>query len=236
MLYVVDFIDNILNECTRSGVGTHAGEGVFSESDKAFILVSVETEMKLLIVGIEHKITAFFLHAFESQSVFEREMLDGNRAFADIKPLLAEDVIYKDVARGIIYVGCERNVGDYLTAIAGRAIFPHSIFPLSKYPGLFEDLIECLLAIEELESLAIIGYEAKDPSVVVRNVIIIVGLIRLTIADAIVIGVFEEEKTIKFVLGFGKYRFHHIVFVTNCGSDVMIVDVEKEIIHKSERA
>ena len=163
-------------------------------------------------------------------------MLDGNRAFADIKPLLAEDVIYKDVARGIIYVGCERNVGDYLTAIAGRAIFPHSIFPLSKYPGFFEDLIECLLAIEELESLAIIGYEAKDPSVVVRNLLVIVGLIRLTIADAIVIGVFEEEKTIKFVLGFGKYRFHHIVVVTNCGSDVMIVDVEKEIIHKSERA
>ena len=236
MLYIVDFIDNILNECTRSGVGTHAGEGVFSESDKAFILVSVETEMKLLVVGIEHEITAFFLHAFESQSVFEREMLDGNRAFADIKPLLAEDVIYKDVARGIIYVGSERNVGDYLTAIAGLSIFPHSIFPLSKYPGFFEDLIECLLAIEELESLAIIGYEAKDPSVIVRNLLIIVGLIRLTIADAIVIGVFEEEKTIKFVLGFGKYRFHHIVVVTNCGSDVMTVDVEKEIIHKSERA
>lgn len=115
-------------------------------------------------------------------------------------------------------------------------ILPHSIFPLSKYPGFFEDLIECLLAIEELESLAIIGYEAKDPSVVVRNLLIIVELIRFTIADAIVIGVFEEEKTIKFVLGFGKYRFHHIVVVTNCGSDVMIVDVEKEIIHKSERA
>ena len=66
MLYVVDFIDNILNECTHSGVGTHAEEGVFSEPDEAFLLVSVETEMKLLVVGIEHEITAFFLHAFES--------------------------------------------------------------------------------------------------------------------------------------------------------------------------
>ncbi len=132
MLYVVDFIDNILNECTCSGIGTHAGEGVFFESDEAFLLVSVETEMKLLIVGIEHKITAFFLHAFESQSVFEREMLDGNRAFADIKPLLAEDVIYKDVARGIIYVGCEGNVGGYLTVTAGRSIFPCSIYVLPE--------------------------------------------------------------------------------------------------------
>ena len=66
MLYIVDFIDNILNECTRSGVGTHAEEGIFSEPDEAFLLVSVETEMKLLVVGIEHEITAFFLHAFES--------------------------------------------------------------------------------------------------------------------------------------------------------------------------
>lgn len=115
MLYIVDFIDNILNECTRSGVGTHTEEGVFSEPDEAFLLVSVETEMKLLVVGIEHKITAFFLHAFESQSVFEREMLDGNRAFADIKFLVTEDVIHKYVARGIIYVGCEGNVGGYLT-------------------------------------------------------------------------------------------------------------------------
>ena len=132
MLYIVDFIDNILNECTRSGVGTHTEEGIFSESDKAFLLVSVETEMKLLVVGIEHEITAFFLHAFESQSVFEREMLDGNRAFADIKPLLAEDVIHKDVARGIIYVGCERNVGGNLTVTAGRSIFPCSIYVLPE--------------------------------------------------------------------------------------------------------
>lgn len=132
MLYVVDFIDNILNECTCSGIGTHAGEGVFFESDEAFLLVSVETEMKLLIVGIEHKITAFFLHAFESQSVFEREMLDGNRAFADIKPLLAEDVIHKYVARGIIYVGCEGNVGGYLTVTAGPSIFLRSISPIPE--------------------------------------------------------------------------------------------------------
>lgn len=132
MLNVVDFIDNILNECTCSGVGTHAGEGIFSESDEAFLLVSVETEMKLLVVGIEDEITAFFLHAFESQSVFKREMLDGNRAFADIKPLLAEDVIHKYVARGIIYVGCEGNVGDYLTVTAGRSIFPRSISPIPE--------------------------------------------------------------------------------------------------------
>ena len=132
MLYVVDFIDNILNECTRSGVGTHAGEGIFSESDEAFLLVSEETEMKLLIVGIEHEITAFFLRAFESQSVFKREMLDGNRAFADVKSLLAEDVIHKYVARGIIYIGCEGNVGGYLTVTAGRSIFLRSISPIPE--------------------------------------------------------------------------------------------------------
>ena len=231
MLHIVDFRHNGLHKCAHSGVGAHAGEGVFGQPHEGFAFAAVDAEMQMLVVGIEHEVTPVFAQVVAASGVFEREMFDGHGTFAHIEAFVFEHIFDKDVARGVIYVGGEGDVGGHLAAGAGYTVIARGFAPFIEDAGFFEEVADGLLAVVEREGFGVFGHESEHLTETMGFAFEIGVFVSISVEHTVIFRVFAEEEFEVFVFRFGTNRFHHVIVVAHGGNNVVSVDIEKKIIH-----